>query len=100
MLSGELAKFDGIPIVISEYARENLNASGVHDGVTTTKTVIYLANRRGHIWGNRSGFQTQVLRELYAESGQDALIATERKAFRDLHPIADNRTIELGFNIA
>ncbi len=100
VLSGELGKFDGIPIVVSEQVREDLNASGVYDGVTTTKTALYLANRRGHIFGDRRGFQTQVLREVYVESGQDALIATERKAFRDLFPIASNQTVRIGYNIA
>jgi len=40
VLNGELGKIDGIPVIVSEKIRENLNASGVYDGTTTTKTLL------------------------------------------------------------
>jgi len=53
VIRGELAKVDGIPIIVSEYQREGLNASGVQDGVTETLTGISLVNRNGFIYGDR-----------------------------------------------
>jgi hypothetical protein len=48
VLQGELGKFDSIPIIVSEYQRQDLNASGVYDGVTKTKTALPGQPRRVH----------------------------------------------------
>ena len=100
VLSGELARIDGIPVIVSEHIRENLNASGVHDGVTTTKTVVHMVYRMGFKWGIRRNPTVKLLEELYAESDQDALVTKERLVFDDLYPIASNKTTWLGYNIA
>lgn len=100
ILSGELAKLDGIPVVVSGLIKENLNASGIQDGVTTDRTVLHLVHRRGHAFGNRRGFTVQLLKELLAESDQDILLTRERRAWRDLFPIASNQTTRLGYNIS
>lgn len=42
ILTGEIGKIDGIPIIVSEFAYINLNASGVYDNVTTTKNTMVL----------------------------------------------------------
>lgn len=81
ILTGELGKADGAPLVVSEYARADLNASGVQDGTTTNRTLALTVHRSGFAVGERRGITVQVLRELYAEYDQDAIIATARKAF-------------------
>lgn len=53
LLSGELARFDGVPIIVSGQVRENLNASGVYDGSTTTKSYMLLIDRRRFMLGTR-----------------------------------------------
>jgi hypothetical protein len=53
ILTGQLAALDGIPVIVSEFVRENLNATGVYDGTTTTKTGMYLVHRkRLRPWAN------------------------------------------------
>jgi hypothetical protein len=100
ILTGELAKVDGIPIIISEYVRQDLNASGVFDGVTTNRTIALTVNRNAWLLGERRGVTVQVLRELYAESDQDAIIASLRKAFVPRYPATTEPIVALTFNIA
>lgn len=97
ILSGELAKLDGIPIIVSEWVREDLNATAVFQS-GQTKTVLQLVNRNGFIIGERRNSSVQLLKELYAESDQDALVVRERFAFRDTYAIASNKTIRQAIN--
>lgn len=98
ILNGELAKIDGIPIIVSEWVRENLNASGVYDGVTTSKTVLNLVYTGAFLSGRRGTPKSKLLQELYAESGQQALIFSERLDFKAIYPVASNKTTYLGYN--
>jgi hypothetical protein len=99
ILTGELGKVDGIPIVVSEYVRQDLNASGVHDGVTTNRTLALTVNRRGFLQGQRRGLTVQVLRELYAESDQDAIVASFRRAFTPRYPSTETISA-MTYNVA
>ena len=49
--TGKLVNFMGIPIVMSSRIRSDLNASGVYDGVTTTKTMAIIYNRQAFLRG-------------------------------------------------
>lgn len=81
ILTGQLAQVDGAPVIVSEYVRQDLNATGVYDGTTTTQSLALTVHRGGFIMGEKRGLSTEYLRELYAESDQDAVIASTRKAF-------------------
>lgn len=100
ILSGELGKHDGIPLVVSEFVREDLNAAGVQDGITETKTVLPLVYRPGFMYGDRRSVTIQVLREMYAETDQDGIIATQRLDFEPLHDETTEYIVGLGYNIA
>lgn len=99
ILSGELAKFDGIPLIVSEFQRENLNASGVYDGDTTDNGALALVYRPAYMIGDRRNVTVQVLRELYAETDQDAIIATQRLDFEDVIDATAEKVVALGYNI-
>ena len=97
ILTGELGKFLGIPIIISEYIRENLNASGVYDGSTTTKSILLVVNRRALILGTRGGVKLSFLSE--AQVDQNQLIVSFRKALAyRWTPSSTITTIGLGYN--
>lgn len=100
VLSGELAKFDGIPIIVTEFLRDVYGAAGFYDTTASTKSALVLANRNGHWMGNRRGINTQLLKELFALSNQYCLLCDERFAWRDAYLIASNRTVDLGINIS
>jgi HK97 family phage major capsid protein len=101
VMAGSLGMVDGMPVIVSGQVREDLNASGVYDGVTTTKTALYMVYRPGWVIGERrSANSVKILNELYAESDQVALITKERVTFKDIYPTASNKTIGVGYNIA
>jgi len=99
ILAGELGRADGTPLIVSEYVRQDLNATGVFDGVTTNRTLIVTVNRRGFLMGERRGTTVEVLRELYAESDQDAVIISRRLAFAARFPTTEG-IVAYTYNIA
>jgi hypothetical protein len=98
VLSGELAKVDGIPVIVSEWVREDLNASGVYEA-SATRTVLHIVNRNGFAVGVRRDATVQLLTELYAASDQDALVTRERVIFKDIYPIASSKSTYMGQNV-
>lgn len=99
ILNGELGKLAGIPIIISEYIRENLNATGVYDGTTTDNTVILVVNRRAPIIGTRGGVKLTFLSE--AQVDQNQLIMSFRKALAYRWTASSTvTTIGLAYNVA
>jgi HK97 family phage major capsid protein len=99
VLTGELGKLLGIPILVSEYIRENLNATGVYDATTMTKTQVLIVNRRGFMLGTRGGVKLTFKAE--AEVDQNQLIMSFRKAFQPRWtPSATVLTIANGYNVA
>jgi HK97 family phage major capsid protein len=99
LLTGELGKFDGIPIVVSEFMREDLNASGVYDGVTTDKTALALVYRPAFLYGDRRNITLRVSQELYMETDQDVAIATQRLDFQPVQDATSETIVGLGYNI-
>jgi len=99
ILTGELGKIDGIPIITSGVVREDLNASGVYDGITMTQTCMFLVFKRGFVTGTRRTLQLRLLQELYAESEQDCLLGTMRRAFEPIYAIATEPIVAIGYNI-
>ena len=98
VLTGELGKLLGVPIIVSEYIRETLNATGVYDGVTMTKTQVLIVNRRGFMLGTRGGVKLTFKAE--AEVDQNQLIMSFRKAFQPRWtPSATVLTVANGYNI-
>jgi len=100
ILTGELAKLDGIPVVVSEFIREDVNASGVYDGVTTSKTVLPLVYRPAFLYGDRRSITLRVSQELYMESDQDVAVATQRLDFQPVQDAVAEPVVGLGYNIA
>ena len=99
ILSGELAKINGIPVIVSEWVREDLDANGLYVS-GGSKTVIHLVNRRGFAFGTRrSETAIQLLVELFARSDQDALKIRERVVFSPTYALASNKTIYTGQNV-
>lgn len=98
ILTGELAKLDGSPVIVSEWVRDDLNSSGVYAS-GGDKTVAYLVNRKGFVTGVRREANIQLLVEKYAEFDQDALKVRERVTFAPVYALNSNKTLMLGQNI-
>lgn len=98
VLTGELGKFDGIPIVVSEKVRENLNASGVYDGVTTTKSQLSLVFRRGFLYGDRREVLVETDRNIKGQTTD--IVASQRLDFKSRYNAAAEPIVAVGYNIA
>lgn len=98
ILNGELGKLAGVPIIVSEYVQENLNATGVYDGSTTDNTIILVVNRRAPIIGTRGGVKLTFLNE--GQVDQNQLIMSFRKALAYRWTASSSvTTIGLAYNV-
>ena len=84
VITGEVARIDGIPIVLSEFVREDLNASGVHDASTTDRTQIFLVNRSQFLYGD---FRAMSLNSRYVpDTDQNVIVVLQRLIFSAWRP--------------
>lgn len=97
VITGELGRADGVPIVLSEGVREDLGAAGVY-AAASTKTVALTVYTKGFVRGVRRNTTVQLLKELYAEADQDGIIVTEREAFASRYP--GEPVVAASYNIA
>lgn len=94
---GELAQFLGSPVVVSEAVGANLNAAGIYDGCTTTKTGIWYVHRPSFIRGQRS---SNVESDRIVETQQTQVVAVTRKALVAREAVATNLMVGMAYNIA
>jgi hypothetical protein len=82
VLSGELAKYEGMPVIVSEYCREDLAATGKNTlaGPNTFGSVI-LVNRKRWFVGLRRAIQVKVENNKTEMDVLD-LVSFCRKAFQ------------------
>ena len=99
ILSGQLGSLYGIPIIVSEHVREDLNATGVHDGVTTTKTYNMCVNRNEWAIGQRMAMDVEVDDSIYRETFQRVVVAFMREDFQHIGDAAANDDTSLGYNV-
>jgi HK97 family phage major capsid protein len=98
ILTGTLAAFRGIPVVVSDYVREDLQAGGYYDGVTTDKAVAYLVNLKRFWIGRRRPIQTRVMMDL-ADHDRWLLASYQRMDFKGHAQSATETSIVVGRNI-
>ncbi|MGD9518901.1 MAG: phage major capsid protein [Armatimonadota bacterium] len=95
LVSGELGRLFGIPVVVSPLVREDLNAGGVYDGTTKTKTVLFLVNRRAWVLGDRRRITLETDKNIASQQLQ--LVVTWRGDFA--HCFGTKATVGMGYNI-
>jgi len=92
--NGELGKFDGIPIIVTELLPQagvttdaadslaGLNAAGVMDGTLYTKSTAVITNSKGYSWGDRKDFSLELFRNVYSQTTN--LIGSQRLDFEKI----------------
>ena len=85
ILNGQLGSLYGVPIIVSEHARTNLNASGVHDAITTTKTYALCVNRNEWVMGARTPLALETDDSIYRETYQRVVIGFMREDFANIN---------------
>ena len=97
IVTGELTRFMGIPIIPSAFMREDLNASAVYDGSTTSKGSMLLLNKRGFLTGSRRQLTVETDRNIQTQTFM--IVASFRKAFVPLETLSATITpVSLGYN--
>lgn len=85
ILHGEIGRVWGMPIIVSEHVRENLNASGVYDGITTNRTYGLVVNIEEWAMGVREPLNVTVDGSPYRESYQRVATGYMRADFQNIN---------------
>lgn len=99
ILNGQVGSIYGVPVIVSEHVRENLNASGVYDGITTTKTYNLCVNRGEWAMGQRMALDVEVDDSIYRETYQRVLVGFMREDFQSITDTAGNEDTSIGYNV-
>lgn len=94
VLRGELAVIDGMPIRASEFQRSDLNATGLYDNSTTTKSAAIFVNRMAFKLAQRR--MPTIEAEKIIETQQFQVVATSREDFQTMYGTDD--VVALGYN--
>lgn len=97
IITGELAKIDNIPIIVSSNVKETLDRAGVVPSGGSTYTEIILFNKLGYALGNRGQVKVEVGRDI--ENGQEVLVSSMRKAFAPIYG-ASAPAVAIGYNLS
>lgn len=99
VVQGELARLDNIPIIVSEFVRNDLNTNGVYDGATLTDTEILLFNAGSFLIGDVRGITSDSQFDINTQ--QNVLVNTRRMDFKQIHtPSGSNEeTVALGYSL-
>jgi len=98
ILTGEVGKYYGSPVIISEKTRQTLNATGYYDGSTVDNTELTVVNRAGWLIGNRGAWRLTV--DFDNDVDQYVLNVRFKKDFIPIYAIATEPIVATGFNVA
>jgi HK97 family phage major capsid protein len=100
VLSGEVAKFFGSPVILSEFLREDLNANAVYDGTTTTKSHVLCVSRESYTRGERRAITINSSNDRHIETDQTVTVGTWRGDFQPWFTPASaaNKIVGIGRN--
>jgi HK97 family phage major capsid protein len=99
ILKGALAAWQGIPVVNAEQFREDLNATGVYDGVTDTRAGIVMVNLKTFWLGQRRPIKVKVMPSL-PSSDQWLMASYRRVDFKGFTQASNLKSVLYGYNIA
>lgn len=100
LFSGQVGILMGYPLVVTGVYPQNMNASGVVDGVTTTKTGLLLVNKQMFMGGLRQSMQVDVSDHFKFSTDQRAVRSTLRIAFKPvITPSASKPYVVKGVNL-
>ena len=95
--TGQIAAIAGMPIIMSRFLSADLNASGLYDNVTKTKTGILMAHAPSWYIFERRGILVETDRKI--DVGGTDVVATMRATF-DTLDLDATKNVAFGFNIA
>lgn len=98
VLTGQLASFDGSPVVVSDFARDNVSATGFNtSGGPNDKSTIEIVYRPGLVFGDVRGLRVEQLRWSLTE--QIVVVGKMRTQLQDIFPSTTEGICAMGINI-
>lgn len=113
LLTGELGRFDNIPIIVTELLPQTgvtvesgpdslgqVNTAGVYDATTSannTSKICVMVNKNAYMWGDRKQFALETFRNPFTQSLN--LIGAQRLDFKKVLTAADP-TVAVGVGLA
>jgi HK97 family phage major capsid protein len=99
ILRGALAALDGIPIIISEYARDDLAATGVNTAPGDALSSVLLVNRMRFYWGVRRAIKVRASLDPTPPGDRWLLASWWRGDFKGHAQSATEKSVVLGRNV-
>jgi HK97 family phage major capsid protein len=104
VLSGEIAKYEGYPVICSEYQREDTDATGINGASGNTKATMILVNRKRFFCGMRRAIQIKVESNRTAFDCWD-MVSFSRRAFegvlkKDGSNASTEKSVAILYNLA
>ena len=100
VVTGEIGKIDGYPIITTEYQRDDVNASGVYDGVTVNLSTIQMVNRSRFFKGQRRPIRSKVVMHPVPPNDQWLMASWQRADWKGFTQDAGEVSVVNGINIA
>jgi len=97
---GQLGQVFGSPVIVSQYVREDMNASAIYDGSTVTKTAVYYLNKTCFKGGERRSYRVRRSDDLKMETDQIVVASSQRLAWAPVNYATPQRYIAVGKNVA
>jgi len=98
-LTGVLGAALGIPVIISEFYPETLDATGIDPFAPSTFTGLILVNRQRFFMGTRRPIRVRVMADL-PQNDRMLMSSYSRKDFQGRVQSASETSVVVGFNIA
>jgi len=94
--TGALDSVDGCPLVVSSNVWNDMNASGIYDGSTKTKTAIIAFNKTAFKIGEKRDMTVEFEKNIRTQ--QWSLVTSFRKSFQML-PASTEKPVACGYDI-
>ena len=95
ILKGQIASVMGMPVIMSRFMGNDLNAAGKYDNVTKTKSGVLIFARESYYQYLRRGILVETQKDIRA--GAIEIVATLRSVM-DTPDKADKKNVVFGFN--
>lgn len=97
LLTGEIGRIDGIPIVISEFMRADMDATGVYSGAGNSLSAFIILHRDNWLLGKLPGLGVETERLKVTDQG--LILAFDRGDLQHVASTAD-KSVAYGFNVS
>lgn len=94
--TGQLGSLYGVPIFMSEFMGADMNASGLYDNTTKTKSGLVMVNTDRFRYGVRKGAMVEVAKDITRQVVN--LVATQRSIFYQIDS-STKKNVAYGYNL-